>query len=221
MKSGGQYHSVLQRLGLSSRNGFLFPSLCSTRGLAVLRAVLFCSGVLLCAGCTRYLFPLFSVARFSAPVKPSFELSASNAVVYGRFGTGPDFAFGNELALRLCAENSKRVYLIRCRDKEPVYAIAVEPGAYRVEGFIGTFMDHRPAVRRNVPRSLVFTVQSNSATYLGDYFGFAKTDMINQVWGISGITNNYAVTTAELTIRYPNLKSSRTASMFVNEGALK
>jgi hypothetical protein len=182
--------------------------------MKVLRALLICSSAVFLASCTRHLVPLFSVARFSPPVKESFDLNTNSAVVYGRFATGPDFAFGNELALRLCDEQAKRVYLIRCRDKEPVYAIAVQPGRYRVAGFLATFQDHRPRGQRDFRDSCTFEVRSNSLTYLGDFAGYAKIGPMTQEWGISGITNNFKATTEELRQRSPNLASAPVFSVF-------
>jgi len=160
---------------------------------------------------------MFSVARFSPPVKESFNLNTNSAVVYGRFGTGPDIAFGNELALRLCDEHSKRMYLIRCRDKDPVYAIAVEPGRYKVAGFLATFQDHRPRGQRDFRDSRTFEVRSNSLTYLGDFAGYAKVGFMKQEWGFTEITNNFDATTEELKQKYPNLASSQAFSIYVEK----
>ena len=164
--------------------------------------------------CTRFTPPLISVARFSPPVKESFNVDTNSAIVYGRFATGSDFAFGNELALRLCNDSSKRVYLIRCRDKDPVYAIAVAPGHYRVAGFLATFMDHRPVGRRSFPNTGSFQVRSNSATYLGDFTGYAKIRPMTQEWGVQEMTNNFTVTTKAYQLKYPNLSSVRVFSAF-------
>ena len=59
-------------------------------------------------------------------------MQTNSAVIYGRFATGPDFAWGNELTLRLHNEDSKQDYLIKFRDKDSVCGIAVTPGSYRV-----------------------------------------------------------------------------------------
>ncbi len=183
--------------------------------MRILRLLPICSSaVLFLASCTRFLPPLISVAHFSPPVKESFNVNTNSAVAYGRFATGPDFAFGNEIALRVCNESSKRVYLIRCRDKDSVYAIAMEPGRYRVAGFLATFIDHRPVGRRNFPYTGSFLVRSNSATYLGDFTGYAKLGPMTQERGIREMTNNYTSTTAEYRLSYPNLLSVPVFSAF-------
>src|ERR1041385_4527332 len=130
--------------------------------MKISRALLLCAIAVLPLSCTRHLIPLVSLARFSPPLKDSFYLTNNVAIVYGRFATGPDFAFGNELALRLCNERGKPGYLIRCRDKDPVYAIAVEPGLYRVVGFLATFQDHRPVGQRDFPNPRTFEVRPDS-----------------------------------------------------------
>ena len=176
---------------------------------------LFLSGAaIFFVSCTSFTPPLISVARFSSPINDSSSIDTNCAVVYGRFATGPDFAFGNELALRLRNESSKRVYLIRCRDKDPVYAIAVEPGRYRVAGFLATYMDHRPVGQRKFAGTNTFDVKSGSATYLGDFTGYARVGVMAQEWGISGMTNNFAASTDEYKVRYSKLSSLPVASAF-------
>jgi len=182
--------------------------------MKILRTLLICSSAVFFMSCTRFLPPFISVAHFSSPVKQSFKVDTNSAVVYGRFATGPDFAFGNELALRLCQDSSKRVYLIRCVDKDSVSAIAIEPGRYRIAGFVATFLDHRPVGRRHFPATRLFQVRSNSATYLGDFTGYAKIGPMTQEWGVRGIRNNFTATTDEFRRKYPNLASVPRFSAF-------
>jgi hypothetical protein len=182
--------------------------------MKILRTLFICGAAALLVSCTRFTPPLISVARFSPPVKGSFNVDTNTALVYGRFATEPNFAFGNELALRLRNEGSKRMYLIRCRDKDSVYAIAVEPGRYRVVGFLATFIDHRPVGQRNFPAAGSFQVRSNSATYLGDFAGYAKLGPMMQECGVKEMTNNFAVTTDEYRLKYPNLSSVPVLSAF-------
>jgi hypothetical protein len=182
--------------------------------MKILLTLLFCSTAVVLVSCTSFLPPLISVAHFSPPVKESSNLDTNSAVVYGRFATGPDFAFGNELALRLCNESSKRVYLIRCRDKDSVYAVTVKPGRYRVAGFLATFMDHRPVGGHNFPTTGSFQVRSNGATYLGDFTGYAKLGPMMQEWGVRQMTNNFTATTDEYRLRYSNLSSFPVFSVF-------
>jgi hypothetical protein len=183
--------------------------------MKTLRMLLLFGTAVFFVSCTRFLPPLVSIAHFSPSVKPSFKLDTNSAVVFGRFATGPDFAFGNELALRLRNESSKRVYLIRCQDKDSVSAIAVEPGRYRVVGFLATFIDHRPVGRRSFPDATPFEVRSNAVTYIGDYTGYAKIGPLTQNWAITGMANNFDTTTDEFRIKYPNLDSVPVVSAFM------
>jgi hypothetical protein len=164
--------------------------------------------------CTGFLPPLISWARFSSPVKESFTVDMNGAVVYGRFTKGSDFAFGNELALRLRNEDSKREHLIRLQGTNSVYGVAVEPGRYRVTGFVATFIDRRTAGGRSFGATPIFQVQPNSATYIGDFTGYAKIVALAQEWGVRGLTNNFAVTTREFRQRYPNLATAPVRSAF-------
>ena len=183
--------------------------------MKTLRGVLICAAALLCfVSCTQSLPPLISFAHFSPPVKQSFTPTTNTSIVYGRFATGPDFAFGNELALRVRNDETKREYLIHCRDKDSVSAIMVEPGQYRVVGFVATFVDRRTAGRRTFTNTPSFQVPSNSATYLGDFSGYAKVGGLTQTWGIAGLTNNSVATTREFRQKYPNLAPLSTVSVF-------
>jgi hypothetical protein len=169
---------------------------------------------LITTSCTRFTPPLVSIAHFSPEVKQSFQVSTNRAIIYGRFATGRDFAFGNELAIRLCSEDSKRVYLIRCRETNSVYAIAVEPGRYRIAGFLATFIDHRPAGRRVFSDTPFFDVRSNSATYIGDINGYAKIGPMVQIWGVKEILDRFSDTTEEYRTKYKNLASVPVFSAF-------
>ena len=173
-----------------------------------------CGMALLAVSCTTVLPPLISFARFSPSVDQGFQLKTNTAVVYGRFTTGADFAFGNELAVRLRNDEAKREYLIRCRDKDAVSAIAVEPGRYRIAGFVATFVDRRTAGRRNFPNSPSFEVPPNAVTYVGDISGQAKITALGQQWRITGITNNFVQTTVEFRSKYPHLAEATLVSVY-------
>jgi hypothetical protein len=182
--------------------------------MKILRVFFFCSSMVCLVSCTSFLPPLISFAHFSSPVNQSFKFDTNTAVVYGRFATGADFAFGNELALRLRNESSKREYLIRFRDKDSVCGIAVEPGQYRVAGFVATYMERRTVGRRTFPTAVLFEVRSNSITYLGDFTGYAKVGSWAQVWSVTGVTNNFVATTEEFRQKYPNFASVPVVSRF-------
>ncbi len=179
----------------------------------ILRSLFIGSSAVVLVSCTSVLPPLISFAHFSPPVRQSFNLD-TNTVVYGRFAVGPDFAFGNELALRLRNQSSKREYLIRLVDKDSVCGIAVEPGLYRIAGFVATFMDRRTVGRRTFPDMGSFEVASNSVTYVGDFTGYATIGIMTQEWGMKGMTNNFHPTTDEFRQKYPKLASVSFVSVF-------
>jgi hypothetical protein len=157
---------------------------------------------------------LISWAHFSAPVNQSFQFETNTAVVYGRFSTGPDFAFGNDLALRLRNDDTKRQYLIRLKDKDSVCGVAVEPGRYSLVGFVATFVDHRVVGQRKMPNSSSFDVRSYSVTYVGDFTGYSKIGSMTQEWGITSVTNNFIATTDEFRKQCPNFASVSAVSVF-------
>ncbi|HZF00752.1 MAG TPA: hypothetical protein VE344_02550 [Methylomirabilota bacterium] len=182
--------------------------------MKTLRIFFICSIAMLLVSCTSVLPPLISWAHFSPPVAQSFKIDTNTAVVYGRFVTGPNFAFGNELALRLRNDNSKQEYLIQFKDKDSVYGISVEPGQYRVAGFVATFVDRRTVGRRTFLNTVPFEVRSNSATYFGDFIGYVKINGLNQEWSVTKVTNNFSGTTDEFRHKYPNLASTSVVSVF-------
>ena len=198
--------------------GCQFRRWSALQAMKITRCFLIFSSAALLASCTRFLPPLVSFAHFSSPMNQTFVPGTNSAVVYGRFATGPDFAFGNEIALRLRNERSKREYLIRCRDKDSVYGVVVEPGEYTVAGFVATFMERRTVGRRTFTHTVPFEVRSNSATYLGDFTTYAKTDFAAQRWGVTGVTNNFVATTDEFKQRYPNFASVSLVSAFAQAG---
>lgn len=175
--------------------------------------LLLCSCVIVLTSCTRHLVPVYSVARFSSPLKQSSSLTTNSAVVYGRFALDQSW-LGNQLALRLCEERSQKVYFIACRAKDSVYAVEVSPGRYRLEGYLGTSPAHRPKARHRFTDAPIFDVRSNSLTYLGDFAGYAKAGFGTEEWGLSGITVNFEATTEELRQKYPNLAPTQAFSIY-------
>jgi hypothetical protein len=177
--------------------------------LLVMAAALFSS-------CTSCLPPLVSFARFESPMKPDFGLgtNTNTAVVYGRFETGPGFAFDNEIALRFRDQQTHREYLIRCVDKDSVYAIAVESGRYSVAGFVATFLERRTAGKRRFQNPPVLDVPAGGVTYIGDYKCDVSTAFASQTWGVRQVHINFEATTEEFKTKYPNVASVGPHSAF-------
>jgi len=186
------------------------------RILRILRTLVMLFGAASLGSCTTHLIPLFSFASFSPKLNQSFQFGTNNAVVFGRFTTGKDFAFGNELALRLHNEDLKTDYLVRFQDKDSMYGIAVKPGHYRVAGWVATFIDHRPVGKCYFTNTPLFEVRTNTVTYVGDFTGYAKLGALamGQTWNLTGLTNNFTATEVEFRQKNPNLSSALAVSAF-------
>jgi hypothetical protein len=172
--------------------------------MKVIRILLILGSAVFLVSCTSVLPPLVSWARFTPAADQSFQLD-TNTMVYGRFENKADMGGGNRIALRLRNEDSRREYLIGLREKEPVYGIAVEPGHYRIAGFVATFVDYRTAGRRTFRDAPLFEVPPNSVVYLGDFRSLTQGRIVSQSWGIQDVTNNFVATTDEFRRRYPGL----------------
>lgn len=183
-------------------------------GIKKLRLIIVCIGALLFMSCTNVLPPLVSWVRFASPVSPSIQADTNITVIYGSFSTGPEFAFGNELGLRLLNIESKKETIVRMQEKDTICAVAVQPGKYRVAGFVAAFIDHRTAGRRTFSNTPWFEVVPNCATYVGDFSGQARIGGLSQQWSLTGLTNNFANTTAMYQRKYPNLLKLSAVSAF-------
>lgn len=181
--------------------------------MKILPVLLICSCAVLLTSCKSEFWLTDTYVRFSPPIKQTFNLNTNNAVVYGRFATRPQFGFSDGPALRLHEENARPVYLIECRTREPVYAIAVRPGRYKLTGYLAT-SGNQVSGQIDFRNSRVFEVRSNSLTYLGDFFAYAEIRPFGREWPNSEVTNNFAATTEEVRQKYPNLASSPTFSIY-------
>jgi hypothetical protein len=187
----------------------------ASRTMKILRVLFVCSGALLLVSCTSVLPPLVSFARFASPVDQSFQVDTNTAVVYGRFQKKSDMGGGNQIALRLRNERTKKEYLIQMRKEDAVYGIAVEPGRYRIAGFVATFAERRTAGRRAFRNTPLFDVGSNSIVYLGDFQGY--TQGLLQLWEVRGVTNNFAATTEEFRKKHSQFASLSAVSTLDEE----
>lgn len=171
--------------------------------MKILRVLFLCGSAALLVSCTSVLPPLVSFARFAPPVSDSFQMDTNTAVVYGRFQKKSDMGGGNQIALRLRNERTKKEYLIQMRKDDAVYGIAVEPGRYRIPGFVGTFAERRTAGHGSFRNAPVFEVNSNALVYLGDFQGYTQGRFVGQLWEVRGVTNNFAATTEEFRKKHP------------------
>jgi len=170
--------------------------------------------VLVFASCARLTPPATVAPSFAAPLKHESGLNTGGAIVYGRFSTPAGFAFGNEIALRLCSQDGNRVYLIRCQDKDSMYGIAVEPGHYKIDSLLAVFIDGRPVGGSRIRGTGVFQVRSNTATYLGDFSGWLKLGPTGERSSVHAIKNNFIGTTDDWKELHPQFASVPTLSIF-------
>lgn len=189
-----------------------FTRILQTR--STLRAFVISSSALFLISCAQ--FPrTFPFVDFSPPITQSVELDPTTAIVYGRFAKESGFASGAELALRLCNQSSKQDYLIRFQDEHGVYGIAVEPGNYKIAGYVATFRDAIKVLRNDYRESPSFEVRPDACTYLGNFTGNARIAGANLGGaGVTASTNNSVSITKEFRQKYPNLASAPVVSPF-------
>jgi hypothetical protein len=173
--------------------------------MKLLKALFICASTAALVSCSDLSNRMGSWPPFSPPVDQAFALDSWAAIVYGRFSTGKKLDFDCNLSLRLVDEDSKQEYLIRFQVPDAVCAIAVAPGRYRIWGCEAGSPRTTRIAKSDYPRSELFEVRSNAATYLGDYKGYLTDSGFYEHWGISEITNRYVTATAELHRKFPNL----------------
>jgi hypothetical protein len=115
------------------------------------------------------------------------------------------------------------------RKNRPVRAYAVEPGEYRITavqvfmpssrvkpsamgGWSPSEFDTADFTDRIYSRA--FTVQQQKRYYLGDFCGSSYRSGFDVKWGISTITQNFAVTNDEFERTYPGLKELPVETLF-------
>ena len=149
---------------------------------------------------------LSSCVQFSKSLEAGASPQEGGAVIYGRFALGEKFA-GNDVSLRLVEEATGKVRLLRLQQDEPVYAVAVPAGSYRIEGFDGSYVLGQYAGRRKFRDAAWFEVKENVASYVGDFFGHTRMEFLTQEWFVDEAAENYEATTKDFRERYPNLGS--------------
>ena len=164
---------------------------------------------------------LVSCAHLIPPVPSTFKPDNNTAVVYARLDLEKHAAFGTRLALWLQNMNSNKFVYMYFDHQQPVYAITVDPGRYRLIGLAGIDMTHRvldqtPFYDKDLKEQFIlpFEARTNSAVYLGDFVGYAKVNLVAEEWAIKSFTNNFAETTIAFHQDYPNLTNLPVVSIF-------
>lgn len=164
---------------------------------------------------------LTSCVHRSPEFSPAAKANPNAAIFYGRFLVNENKnMYENKLALWLQNMDTKRNVYLYFDPGNPLYAVQVAAGRYRVVGYAAAnrahqseghrpFSDDQHMVRLSRP----FAVAAGSVTYLGDYSGHATYDGLFMEWNLDSWTNNFIRTSLEFRERYPNLRTTPVASM--------
>lgn len=155
-------------------------------------------------------------------VSTSYQPDAKHAILYGRLKMERQVP-GKRSALWLISYDKHTVYFTFDKHN-PVTAIAVPVGRYRVEGcVVGNWLGLKEGgdgllTQDHVTRFYPFQTPTNSAIYIGD---FDATMFYGQDWAgpgigwwIRSVTTNYAATTEKFHQKFPKLANLKTYSMF-------
>jgi hypothetical protein len=153
----------------------------------------------------------FSSRKMSSTVRPDPD----RAILFGRFTINHKYnVFHNRLALWLQNTETEHNEYLYFDEAEPVYAVQVKAGHYRIMGFAALARTHRVEGRvlfgsngRPSTTTFPFEAAARSNIYLGDYVGHATFDGVLFEWKVDSTTNNLASTAAEFRAKYPNLGS--------------
>jgi hypothetical protein len=165
-----------------------------------------------------------SCAPLIPPVSSAFTPNEKTSVLYARLNLEHHTSLGNHLALWLRNLDSTNSFYIYFDQNQPVYAITVNPGHYRIMGCAGIDVTHRVLTREvfhmeNPGKGFVipFQVPAHTAVYIGDFTGYAKVNLVAEEWSLKFATNDFAQTTINFRQEYPNLASLPTASIFESQ----
>jgi len=167
--------------------------------------------LLFCSSCTFY----------DKPLSPGAQADGRNAILYGRFGLIKDHYSNFNLGLWIKNVDSGSSYYVRFATNDPVCAVTVNPGNYRIAGFVGANPEHEtqcrelfsPGALKGRP-ALPFTARAGAQIYIGDFAGQVNDDSLIVEWRIRGLTNNFDATSVEFRQKYPGLMTGPVVSLF-------
>jgi hypothetical protein len=159
---------------------------------------------------------LLSCAHRAPAFSPNAAPDPRSAVFYGRFSINNGMnMFENKLALWLKNTDTKYNVYIYFDEAQPVYAVQVPAGPYRVAGFAALTRLHKLDGRqtfwiRGEPAAITrpFEAAAGSEIYLGDFTGHATFDGVICEWKVDSVTNNFVGTSREFREKYPNLRTA-------------
>lgn len=124
--------------------------------------------------------------NYGKPLVTSSRIPHDKAYIYGRFMLDRDFANMRKLALQIENIDTIRITSFVFSDTKPVFALAFEPGNYRLKGFsyapLGAIMDMEvikmdlPQEPRYLKDSII--ISGGQCYYLGDFFGVSRRENV-------------------------------------------
>jgi len=167
--------------------------------------------LLLCSSCMFY----------EKPLSPDTQAGSRNAILYGRFSQVKDHYSDFNLGLWIKNVDSGSSVYVRFATNDPVSAIAVKPGKYRIAGFVGANPEHETQCRHlflptevRGPISRPFLAKAGAQVYIGDFGGQISDDSVIVGWKIKSVTNNFDDTSVEFRKKYSNLLTVPVDSLF-------
>ena len=153
-------------------------------------------------------------AGYAPTVKTDESPGASDAYLYGRFymvNPPRNLLTNNPQTMGFafkCADDQK--ITIRFEPNDAVQVIKVAPSTCSFTEFVYTDHGGLDTTRKPVPDALKahFVFEGGKAYYLGDFQAETTQSgfpVITRTWRLKSARNNYARTTAQMKIGYPNL----------------
>ena len=163
-------------------------------------------------------------AGYTSTVKLDEMPTAKDAYLYGRFymENPPRNAFtGNPQTMGFafkCADEN--TYTIRFEPNNEVHVVKVVPSTCSLTEFVYTDHGATKTTRKPVPDALKRDVafEAGKAYYLGDFQAEttqAGFPIVTRTWRLKSARNEYARTTAQMKIGYPNLSTLPTEDRMI------
>jgi hypothetical protein len=163
-------------------------------------------------------------AGYTSTVKLDEMPTAKDAYLYGRFymENPPRNAFtGNPQTMGFafkCADEN--TYTIRFEPNNEVHVVKVVPSICSLAEFVYTDHGATKTTRKPVPDALKRDVafEPGKAYYLGDFQAETTQSgfpIITRTWRLKSARNEYARTTAQMKIGYPNLSTLPTEDRMI------
>jgi hypothetical protein len=180
----------------------------------LLQRALTVATALLIAGCAGY----------TSTVRIDERPTAKDTYLYGRFYmvNPPRNAFTGKpqtmgFAFKCADEN---MYTIRFEPNDEVQVVKIAPARCSLTEFVYTDHGGTQTTRKPVPDALRHEVayEAGKAYYLGDFQAETAQSgfpVITRTWRLKSARNNYARTTAQMKVGYPNLSTLPTEDRMI------